>query len=140
MIMSLAMTAFALGALCILLNRLASYGLPLLVAVGIGHLIYSQGGGIIGSVLGGGIAGGIALVVSFAIFSAAQSSRTRALLALGYGLPAAYAGCMIGISLMRIGTPDSFWLYAVGAICGLVSGITAVRRLIGIETAQRATA
>ncbi|WP_341703315.1 hypothetical protein [Ferrovibrio sp.] len=140
MIMSLAMTAFGLGTLCILLYRLASYGLPLLVAVGTGHLIYSQGGGILGSVLGGGIAGGIALVVSYAIFSATQSSRTRALLALAYGLPAAYAGYQIGVSLMRIGTPDSFWLYAVGAISGLASGITAVRRLIGTETAQRAAA
>lgn len=140
MIMSLAMTALALGTLCILLYRLASYGLPLLAAVGTGHLIYSQGGGILWSVCGGGIAGGIIHMVSFAIFSAARSPRTRALLALAYGVPAAYAGCMIGISLMRIGTPDNLWLYVVGGISGLAAGITAVRRLIGTGTAQRAPA
>lgn len=137
MIMSLTMMVLGTGALCALLYRFAVHALALLVAVAAGTWIYELTANTFGSIAGGALAGAIALIAGPLLFAASRTPFMRLLLACAYGLPAGYAGYQIGISLLRLGAVDGYWLHGAAALAAIVTGLTAVIRLANPDTPDR---
>lgn len=137
MIMSLTMMVLGTGALCALLYRFAIHALALLVAVAVGTWLYDLTANTFDSMAGGALAGAIAFIAGPLLFAASRSPLMRLLLACCYGLPAGYAGYQIGLSLLRLGTVEGFWLHGAATLAGIATGLTAVIRLASPGTASR---
>lgn len=135
MILSLVATVIGLGAFCALFYRLAVYAFPILAALAAGQGAYGLGAGIWGSLILGVLAGFMALILGTVLFSASRSVSFRLIMAFVFALPATYAGYLLGLSLLRIGAIDGFWLQALAATGAVAAGATAVLRLIDPEFA-----
>lgn len=132
-IISLIAVVVGLGAFCALIYRLAIYALPILAAIAAGQAAYHLNAGAMPSVIVGILSGAVVLLLAPLLFSASRSVAFRGVLAVAYAAPALYAGYLLGLSLLRIGSVEGFWLQALAGAGAMVVGATAVLRLINPE-------
>ena len=130
MAIGLVLSALGLGGLCFLLVRSTIYALPVFAGVVAGFWANGTGAGPIGAI-------GVAVIVAGATFGAFQlafgftrSAAARALVALIFASPAAYAGYHVVLSLARYSVPSDIWqhVFALGGAAAI--GLAAVLRLI----------
>lgn len=129
MIISLAVTALGIGAFCALLYRFAIHALALLIAIAVGTGLYDLTAHSFSSIAGGALIGLIAVVTGPLLLTASRSPLMRLTLACAYGLPAGYAGYVIALSLLQLGSIEGLWLQAAAALASIVTGLTAITRL-----------
>jgi hypothetical protein len=100
---------FGLGALCVLLFRLAIYALPTFAAVACGLWAYNAGAGIFSASVIGALTGTAALVAGQIAFGAARSTWLRGIIALVFAAPAAVAGYHAILGLDQLGGSSDLW-------------------------------
>ena len=130
MAIGLVLSALGLGGLCFLLVRSTIYALPVFAGVVAGFWANGTGAGPIGAI-------GVAVIVAGATLGAFQlafgftrSAAARALVALIFAAPAAYAGYHVVLTLAQYGVPSDIWrhVFALGGAAAI--GLAAIARLI----------
>jgi len=119
-----------LGALCILVYRLAVYALPTAAGFAVGWWAIDAGAGVLGGIVVGAIAALATLVGGRHALGAARSMPARAVVALAFALPAAYAGYHVVLTLGQYGVPSDAWRQVFAVAGGGMVGFSAVARLM----------
>jgi hypothetical protein len=123
------LSVVGLGGLCFLLFRCAAYALPTFVGFAAGFWAFDSGAGPIGAIAVGAIAGGAALGACRLVFGLARNEVLRALIALAFAAPAAYAGYHIVFGLAYYGVTSEIWRHVFAVVGAGAIGLTAAARL-----------
>src|ERR1700694_5419144 len=94
-----AFLVFGIGALCVLVCRLAIDALPAFAACTAGFWAYDTGAGPIGAIMVGLIAGASTLAAGRLVFDSTRSGAVRVIVALLFAAPAALAGYHVVLGL-----------------------------------------
>ncbi len=115
--------------LCILAYRLATFALPLMVALAAARFAYSTGAGFIGA----GVVGPVAAAASFAIlaflFATARAPILRMTIAMIFAAPATVAGYALVHGVAAEILPSPIWRQIFSVIGAIAVGISALARL-----------
>jgi hypothetical protein len=128
-----AFLVFGIGALCVLVCRLAVDALPAFAGCTAGFWAYDTGAGPIGAIIVALVAGATTVAAGRLVFDATRNGAVRVLVALLFAAPAALAGYHAVLGLAHLIVPSDAWQHAFATIGALVIGLTAVVRLAGSD-------
>ena len=128
-----AFLVFGIGALCVLVCRLAVDALPAFAGCTAGFWAYDTGAGPIGAIMVGLIAGASTLAAGRLVFDSTRNGAVRVIVALLFAGPAALAGYHVVLGLARLAVPSDVWQHVFAAMGALIIGLTATVRLAGPE-------
>lgn len=115
--------------MCVLAYRLATFALPLMVALAAARFAYGTGAGWIGA----GIVGLFAGVASFGVlaflFATLRVPILRIAVALIFAAPAAVAGYALVHGVTREAVPSEIWRQVFRIAAGAVVGCSAFAKL-----------
>ncbi len=109
-----------IGLICWLLFNLAVYALPFFASVSAGMFAYHTGSGPIGAILVGLAAGAATLVLGQVLFATIRSAALRAIVAVAYAAPAAFAGYHAVHGLSALGGTSEVWRQVFAVIGAVV--------------------
>ncbi|ABS63449.1 MULTISPECIES: hypothetical protein [Parvibaculum] len=135
MIAMLLLTAFGLGAFCVLLFRCAVYALPVMVGLWTGYWAVMFGAGLVGGVLIGLVVGGLVFGLGQAALATSHSSVLRFLTVGVFAVPAALVGYGMVLEIWQLTMPMSAWQYVFGVAAGLAAACSVVIRFLDPEPA-----
>ena len=130
MIAMLLLTAFGLGAFCVLLFRCAVYALPVMVGLSTGYWAIMSGAGMVGGVVIGLIVGGLVFGLGQAALTTSRSSLLRFLVVGVFAAPAALMGYGMMLEIWLLTMSPRIWQHAFGAVASIVVAVAAVVRLL----------
>lgn len=123
------MSVVMIGGLCILAYRLATYALPVALALWAGRLAFDTGAGWFGAALIALIGGVASYYVLAVMFVTLRSPIPRMILAVIFTVPAIIAGYALVYGVMAESVPSPIWLQIFSVAGGIVTGISALLRL-----------
>lgn len=130
MIIMIALAITLTGALCVLAYRLATYALPVMIAIEAARLAHGTGAGLIGAGLIGLLAGAASFGLLVVLFATLRAPILRIAVALIFAAPAAVAG----YALMHGGTGEAVsspvWRQIFCIAGGAFTGVSALARLV----------
>lgn len=118
-----------IGFLCWLVFTLSVYALPFFAGVAAGLAAFHTGAGPVGAIVVGVVAAIGVLAVGQVLFALARSPLIRALIALAFAAPAAFAGYQAVHGLAALTAPSEDWRVALAVIGALVVGAIAWTRM-----------
>src|ERR1700730_6663119 len=104
-----AFLVFGIGALCVLVCRLAVGALPAFAGCTAGFWAYDTGAGPIGALIVALVAGALAVSAGRVVFDSPRNGAVRVLLALLFAAPAALAGYHVVLGLGHLAVPSDGW-------------------------------
>lgn len=118
-----------IGAACMAAYVLATYALPVMIAMTAARVAYASGAGLIGA----GVAGFLAGVASFGLlaclFVTLRSPTLRLVVALVFAIPAAIAGYALVHGVTREAVSSELWRQVFCIAGGACTGMSALARL-----------
>jgi hypothetical protein len=135
MFLGSAFLVFGIGALFVLICRLAVDALPVFVACAVGFWTYETGAGPIGAIILALAAGAGTVAAGRFLFDATRNRALRLLLILLFAAPAAVTGYYVVLGLGRLAVPSEAWQHVFAALGALIVGLTAAARLSGSDRA-----
>lgn len=130
MIIMIALAIALTGALCVLAYRLATYALPVMVAIEAARFAYDTGAGWIGAGLVGLLAGAASFGLVIGLFATLRAPILRIAVALIFAAPAAIAGYALihGVTGEAVASPVWRQIFCIAG--GTFSGFSALVRLV----------
>ncbi|MFI0849784.1 hypothetical protein [Mesorhizobium sp. IMUNJ 23232] len=122
---------------CILAYRLATYALPVMLALAATHFAYDTGAGMIGSGIVGLFAGVASFIVLALLFATLRAPVLRIALALIFAAPAAMAGHALVHGVTREAVPSEVWRQIFCIAGGVFVGCSALARLADSSSEDR---
>lgn len=117
------------GAMAMLAYTLATYALPAIIAIAVARFAYATGAGLVGAGVVG-LLGGVAFFGLMAyLFATLRLPALRLAIAIGFALPAAFAGYSLLHGVIREAVPSEVWRQIFCIAGGIVVGCSALARL-----------
>src|SRR5437763_128714 len=126
-----AFLVFGIGALLVLICRLAVDAFPMFVAFTVGLWAYGTGAGPIATVIIALVTAGLTLGAGQLLFHASQNRLVRSCLVLLFAVPAAFAGYHVVLGAAHLTIPSDVWQHVLAGVGALTIGSTAAVRLAG---------
>ena len=118
-----------LSLLCALAYTLATYALPVMLALTVARFAYVTGAGLVGAGFAGVAAGAVAFGVLAFLFSNLRSSTLRFAVMIVFVAPAAIAGYALVHGVARHAVPSEIWRQVFCVIGAIAVGSSAWLRL-----------
>jgi len=138
MVVVMLMGVALIAMLCVAAYTLAVYALPFMLGLSAAQFAYHTGAGFIGA----GLVGLVAAVAAFGIlallFDTLRSPILRLIVALVFAAPAAIAGYALVHGITKEAVPSEIWRQIFCVIGGGFVGVSALLRLAGSHSVERA--
>jgi len=122
----------AIGALCWLMFTLAVFALPFFAGVSAGTWAYQTGAGWLGAIIVGLVAATLTLGLGGALLALVRPIWLRLAIAVAFVAPAAIAGYHATHGIVKHTMPSEGWQFTFSIVGGVLVGITAFVRVIGM--------
>lgn len=129
MIAVILLTAPLVIMLCVLAYRLATYAMPLMLALEVARFAYATGAGWIGAGIVGVFAGVAAFGILAFLFATLRAPILRLAVAVVFAAPAAVAGYALVHGVTREAIPSEVWRQISCISGGIFVGCFALARL-----------
>lgn len=129
MTVMIALAVALTGVLCVLAYRLATYALPVMIAMEAARLAYSTGARWIGAGMIGLLAGVVSFGLMAVLFATLRTPILRIAIALIFAAPAAVAGYALIHGVTGEAVPSPVWRQIFCLAGGTLTGLSALARL-----------
>src|SRR5436309_682366 len=133
MFLGSAFLVFGMGALFVLICRLAVDALPVFVACAVGFWTYETGAGPTGAIILSLASGAATVAAGRFLFATTRSRALRLLVILLFAVPAAFTAYHVALGLGRLVVPSEAWQHVFAAMGALTIGLSAAVRLSGSD-------